>query len=158
MKKKNHRFTNMKAGYLKLFFGAAILILLASCSKGGTATPEGGGGGGIHDPSPTDTTAPVLVISTPTSNQVFTNGNTINVTGSITDDYGLYLGSIRITDDANGSLLKEQLYEIHYVLAYNFNISYLANVSASSNYTVTVSFQDHGLNVTTKSVKIKVNP
>ena len=33
----------------------------------------------------------------------------------------LYQGSIRITNDANGELLKQQLYEIHGVLSYNFN-------------------------------------
>ena len=147
----------MNTGYIKLFFAAAVITMLAACSKGGSAANTEGPGE-IHIPSPTDTTAPVLVISTPTANQVFTSGNTINVSGRITDDLGLYQGSIRITDDANNNVLKEQLYEIHYVLAYDYNVSYTTSVSVPSNYTVTVSFMDHGYNVTTRSVKVKVNP
>ena len=128
-----------------------------ACSKGGASTDNNGGG--PHPiPSPIDTIAPALNINTPASNQVFTSGNVINVTGRITDDLGLYRGSIRITNDANAAVLKEQLYEIHYVLAYDFSISYTTNVTTPSDYTVTVSFEDHGLNSTTKSVKVKVNP
>jgi len=143
------------------FYIFSILIsgamLVVACSKGGNSTNDNGGG--PHPtPSPIDTIAPVLIINSPTANQVFTTGNVINVTGRITDDLGLYRGSIRITNDANGTLLKEQLYEIHYVLAYDFNISYITNVTTASDYTVTVSFEDHGFNTTTKSVKVKVNP
>ena len=132
-------------------------ILAVACSKSGTSS-DNGGGGPHPNPSPIDTIAPNLTINTPTPNQVFTSGNVINITGRITDDLGLYRGSIRITNDLNGFILKEQLYEIHYVLAYDFNISYTTNVSIPSDYTVTVSFEDHGGNFATKSVKVKVNP
>jgi len=134
-----------------------MMVLLSSCSKGGNSG-DNGGGGINNNPPPNDTIAPVLDIFTPTPNQVFTSGNMITVTGRITDDLGLYRGSIRITNDANGNILREQLYEIHYQLLYNFNINYTPVVSTPSNYTVTVFFEDHGLNNVTKSVKIKVNP
>ncbi len=148
------RFTGMK---LSLIIFMAAIVSLMACSKGGGSVDDSGGG--VHfTPSPDDTTKPVLDIYTPTINQVFTSGNNINVTGRITDDLGLYRGSIRITDDANGNVLKEQLYEIHFVTSYNFSINYTATVSVPSNYTVTVFFEDHGYNNATKSVKIKVNP
>ena len=135
---------------------ATGILLAAACSKGGTSSDDGGGS---HPaPSPIDTIAPSLNINTPTSNQVFTSGNVINVTGRITDDLGLYRGSIRITNDANGTILKEQLYEIHYVLSYDFSISYTTSVTVPSDYTVTVFFEDHGYNGAAKSVKMKVNP
>ena len=135
----------------------AIAVIGFSCSKGGDA---GGNddGGGPHIVSPNDVTAPVIVINTPIANQVFSNGNSISITGRLTDDLGLYNGSIRITNDANGEVVKQQLYEIHGLLSYDFNISHIASVTAVSNYTVTVTFQDHGLNTTTQAVKIKVNP
>ena len=101
---------------------------------------------------------PVLDIYTPGPNQIFSNGNTINITGKISDDLGLYNGSIRITNDANGELVKQQLYEIHGVLSYNYNITHTASVTVVSDYTVSITFQDHGLNSVTKTVKIKVNP
>lgn len=143
----------------KLFLIAGLVLFLAgSCSKGGVPADDGSSGGGGYVYNPTDTSAPVLDIYTPVDNQVFTNGSEVNVTGRIMDDYGLYRGKIRITNDANGSLLKEQQYEIHGIISYNFNISYTATVTTAADYTVTVSFEDHGLNSTTKSVKIKVNP
>jgi phosphate-selective porin len=155
MKKKNCRFTGMKTRVHILLFLITGILLAAACSKGGTSAGNNGGG---PTPSPNDTIAPVLNITTPTANQVFTSGNVINVTGRITDDLGLFRGSIRITNDANGALLKEQLYEIHYVLAYDYNISYTTNVVSVANYTITVFFEDHGFNSATKSVKVQVNP
>jgi hypothetical protein len=133
-------------------------MIVTACSKGSSSSTDHGGGGPTPTPSPIDTTAPILNIYTPTANQVFTTGNVINVTGKITDDLGLFRGFIRITNDANGAILKEQQYEIHFVLSYDFNISYTTNVSAPSDYTVTVYFEDHGYNSATKSVKVKVNP
>jgi hypothetical protein len=156
IKKKKCRFTGMKAGYHISICLCVIVAFAVACSKGGSSYSDSGGG--HPTPSPIDTTPPTLVINTPASNQVFTSGNTINITGRITDDLGLFQGSIRITNDANGALLKEQLYEIHYVLAYDFSISYTTNVTMPSDYTVTVFFQDHGYNTATKSVKVKVNP
>ena len=136
----------------------AIVMIAAACSKGGASSDNNGGGGPHPVPSPIDIIAPALNINTPAPNQVFTSGNVINITGRITDDLGLYRGSIRIFNDANGAVLKEQLYEIHYVLAYDFNISYTTNVTTASDFAVTVSFEDHGANFATKSVKVKVNP
>src|SRR5258705_3116200 len=156
MKEKNCRFTGMKTRVHILLFLAAGIMFAVACSKGGSSSDNGGGS--HPTPSPVDTIAPVLTINTPTPNQVFTSGNVINISGRITDDLGLYRGSIRITNDANNAILKEQLYEIHYVLGYDFNISYTTNVTVPSDYTVTVFFEDHGYNNASKSVKVKVNP
>ena len=148
----------MKTHFQILLCFATVVLFAVACSKGSTSSDNNGGGGPHPTPSPIDTIAPALNINTPTPNQVFTSGNVINVSGRITDDLGLYRGSIRITNDANGALLKEQLYEIHYVLAYDFNISYTTNVTVPADCTVTVFFEDHGFNSATKSVKLKVNP
>lgn len=157
MKKKNLRFTTLKPGYQNFFLGMLIVTALAiACSKGGTTTDNGGGN--PHVDNPTDTTAPILDIYTPVANQVFVSGNVINVTGKITDNYGLYRGNIKITEDATGAVLKVQAYEIHGILSYNFSISYTATVSTAADYTVTAQFEDHGNNSTTRTVKIKVNP
>ncbi len=145
----------MMARLKKYFFITAMAIVFYSCSKGGTVTDDGGG---PHVITPTDTTAPEISILTPTINQVFASGNVINITGKITDDYGLYRGTIRVVNDANGAVLMNQAYEIHGLLLYNYNINHTTSVATSTDYTVTVSFEDHGTNITTKSVKVKVNP
>lgn len=132
--------------------GCVFLMLAVSCSKGGTADED------PHVVNNTDFTAPVVEIHTPAADQVFPNASTVNITGKITDEAGLYRGSIRITNDATGAVVKEQLYEIHGLLLYNYNISHTTSVTAVSDYTITVSFEDHGLNTTTRTVKVKVNP
>lgn len=133
--------------------------LAAGCSKGGSSNGSNPGGDDPHNYYvPNDTIAPVLVVSTPTGGQVFSSGNPINVTGRITDELGLYRGSIRIVNDANGELQKEQLFEIHSVLDYNYSLSFPTYVTVVSNYTVTVWFEDHGLNKVTQTVKVKINP
>jgi phosphate-selective porin len=156
-KKKNLRFTGMKMRIQHILFYTVLLVVLAGCSKGGTTTDDGGSGG-PHVVTPTDVTAPVITITAPSVDQVFTSGSIITISGRLTDDFGLYRGTIRITNDANAAVLKEQAYEIHGLKLYDFNLTYNTAVTVASDYTVTVAFEDHGLNMTTKSVKVKVNP
>ncbi len=144
----------------KIHYLILVVILLAgisfACSKGGG--PGNTGSGGPHVVTENDTIPPVLEITSPVSNQVYAGGSTISVSGKISDDRGLYRGSIRITNDATGEVLKEQLYEIHGVLLYNFNVAYMATASVVSEFTVSVFFEDHGLNNVSRSLKVKVNP
>ena len=135
---------------------ATISVLVYSCSKGGAVIDDGNGNPHVENPS--DTTPPVISITTPSDNQVYSSGSTIHMTGRISDDLGLYRGTIKLVNDANGLVLKEQAYEIHGLLAYNFSLSHTAVVTAAADYTVTVSFEDHGLNTVSRSVKVKVNP
>lgn len=130
--------------------------MLVACSKSGGSTDDGGGG--PHIVTDNDTTRPLLTVTTPVSNQVYTNGSSISVSGSITDDLGLYRGSIRITNDITGEILKEQLYEIHGVLSYNFNVAAIATVTAATDFTINVFYEDHGLNGVSRTLKVKMNP
>ncbi|HUR67364.1 MAG TPA: hypothetical protein VMZ03_13520 [Chitinophagaceae bacterium] len=140
---------------LTLVVGATLL----ACSRGGSGAGQfDGGGAGGHVSAPSDSIPPVLIVSTPVPDQVYSSGAIINVSGTISDNNGLYRGSIRITNDANGALLKEQLYEIHGLTSYNFNINQVVTVGALTNYTVTVWFEDHNYNAASKAVRIKVNP
>ncbi|MDZ4808113.1 MAG: hypothetical protein SGI96_07555 [Bacteroidota bacterium] len=141
--------------FRNIFF-FAFVIIFTTCSKVGDGTDDSGGG--PHVVTPNDVTAPEISIFTPTLNQVFSNGSVINITGRITDDFGLYRGTIRVVNDANGMVLVNQPYEIHGLLLYNFNINHTASVSAATDFTVTVTFEDHGSNTAIKSVKVKINP
>jgi phosphate-selective porin len=146
----------MTRRFQHIIFCAAIGLVLSACSKGGSAATDDGGG--VHVITPNDVTAPEISIFTPTANQSFSNGSVINITGRITDDFGLYQGTIRVVNDATGFVLLNQPYEIHGLLLYNFSLNYTVAASSVSDYTITVSFQDHGLNTTTKSVKVKAVP
>ena len=146
----------MKRNLLNVLIGVTVIVTVGSCSKSGAGTEDGSGG--PHVIVTTDVTPPVVSILTPADNQVFASGNVINITGRLTDDLGLYRGTIKVINDANGAILMNQSYEIHGLKLYDFNINYTTSVSVVSDYTITVAFEDHGLNLTTKSVKVKVNP
>ncbi len=135
-----------------LLYSIVILVHL-SCSKGGATNDPGN-----HINNPNDTVAPVLTVNTPVPDQAYSSGGTIQISGRITDDLGLYRGAIKIINDATGATIKEQLYEIHGLPAYDFNVNHIATVSTVTNFTVSVWFEDHGYNSATKTVKIKVNP
>jgi hypothetical protein len=137
------------------FFMGCIIILTAAmpgCSK--SSDPPGTG---PHIIDLNDNTTPVVDIYSPANNQVFSSGDTIKISGRITDN-GLYQGYIRIINDANQAILKEQLYEIHGFQLYNYYLEYKTSVTVASDYTITVQFEDHGLNMGSRSVKVKVNP
>ncbi len=135
---------------LVLLTMVSVTVLAGACSKGGVVDEP-------HLFDASDTSMPLLILSSPGNNQVFNSGEVIRVTGTVTDN-SLYDGSIRITDDADGKVVKEQQYQIHSLQSYDFNFQYTATVSVVTNYTVTVQYEDHGLNNVVQSVKIKVNP
>jgi hypothetical protein len=138
-----------------IIYFSLLALLLPACTKSGS------GGSGNTDPhvfNPNDVTAPVVEISSPVASELFLSGNSIVVTGKITDTQGLYRGHIKITNDANGAVLKDQAYDIHGLLLYNYNLSYVVTTTTSGTYTVSVAFEDHGLNMTTRTVKVSVGP
>jgi hypothetical protein len=130
-----------------------LIAAILSCTKGGsgTAKPDD-----RHVINFKDTIFPVVTIVKPVLNQVFKNGDTIKIEGTVTDT-SIYQGKLKIVNDADGSIVKEQLYEIHGLKLYDFNLIYKTAVTAASNYTVIAEWEDHGFNVTAKSVKVKVN-
>ena len=96
-----------------------IAVVAVACSKGGNDQ-------GLHQINLNDSTTPVVVINNPSNNQSFKSGDVISVNGRVTDN-GLYQGSIRITDDATGTIMKQQLYDIHDYQAYDFSFGLPGN-------------------------------
>jgi hypothetical protein len=131
-------------------------FLMISCSKGGISPADNDGG--PHDIVPTDTIAPQLQIYSPSANEEFANGQIINIRGKLTDDYGLYRGTVKLTNDANGNAVFYQAYEIHGLIQYDISVNYHVSVTSVTNYTLTISFEDHGNNIVTKTINIKARP
>ena len=80
------------------WFGGILCIGLMSmlfthCSKGGYTQTDPN-----HVIDFSDTTFPVIEITTPTADQEFKSGTAISITGKITDN-SLYQGSINIKDE-----------------------------------------------------------
>lgn len=140
------------------FISIVVTFIFISCSKGaGGAGDENGGG--IHGPIDYDTIAPVVTISSPATNQTVASATSFTITGTVTDDYGLYQGFVAVTADASGVEMKKQQYEIHGFKGYNFSVPFTTPVvTAVTDYTITVLFEDHGNNKTIKILKIKITP
>ena len=136
-----------------------IVLFAVACSRGeGPGSGGGGGNGGPHVITDQDSIAPVVTISTPADNQVFASGSSVSMTGRITDETGLYQGSVKLVNDATGEEVKNQQYAIHGFRSYDYTVTHTPSVGVPTDFTVTVNFFDHGLNSTTRSVKIKINP
>ena len=152
---------SVKNNYFSYFLLAGLfLILLQACSKSSGTTDDGtlNGNGGGGNNNVVDTIPPEIVITTPTATQTFRSGIPITISGRITDDIGMYRGSIRVYNDVSNLLLVQQLYEAHYLLAYNYSYNYTPGVSTSTVLRIVVSFEDHGGNSTTRTVKVTVDP
>ena len=149
MKRRMIEIKNISTSVIIVF----VFMLLLSCSK----TKGSGGTDDDHHIDENDTTYPVIRIDNPLSNQVYITGDTIKIEGLITDN-GLYHGKIKIVNDLNGLLVNEQLYETHSFTSFNFSFKHKTSVTVPTDYTITVEYEDHGLNMSIQSRKVKVNP
>ena len=105
-----------------------------------------------------DDVFPTITISKPTANQVYTSGDSIIVEGKVTDDKIVYKGKVQIKNDANNLVLADNYYESHFLQAINFRLAYKAVVTAATDLSILVEFRDHGDNVSSATIKVKVNP
>ncbi|HEX6849165.1 MAG TPA: hypothetical protein VF144_19405 [Chitinophagaceae bacterium] len=144
---------------MKNYFKFASILLLASlimisCTKVGGAAAE-------DNPDAVDQNDevfPVITVSKPADNQVYTSGDSIIVEGIATDDKIVYKGKVQIKNDANNLVMADANYESHFLTAIHYRLAYKAIVTAATDFSILVEFQDHGANVTTKMLKVKANP
>jgi len=141
----------------KYFNFTAILILtsviMISCSKAGSESE-----GSLDAIDQDDDVFPVITFSKPTANQVYTSGDSIMVEGKVTDDKKLYKGKVQIKNDADNLVMADSFYETHFLPAINFRLAYKAVVTVPTDFSILVEFRDHGDNVSTATIKVKVNP
>ena len=141
----------------KIFYFAVIVSVVAviiSCSNVGV----GEQGEDINAIDQNDNIFPVINATRPTANQVYRSGDSIIVEGKVTDDKKMYKGKVQIKNDTNNLVMAEDYYETHFLTAINFRLAYQAIVTAPTDFSVLVEFQDHGANTSTATIKVKVNP
>jgi len=126
---------------------------MISCSKvGGEAE------GSLDAIDLDDNVFPVITVSKPGTNQVYISGDSIIVEGKVTDDKKLYKGKVQIKNDADNLVMADSFYETHFLPAMNFRLAYKATVTTPADFSILVEFRDHGDNVSTAMIKVKVNP
>ena len=132
---------------------ASVTFILLACSKVGGAQTENPD---LIDQN--DDIFPVITVSKPTANQVYASGDSIIAEGTVADNKIVYKGKVQIKNDANNLVMADGFYESHFLTAINYRVAYKAVVTVPTDFTVLVEFQDHGANVSTTTVKVKVNP
>ena len=133
-------------------FSAGALLL--SCSKVGSAADD-------DNPNAideNDNVFPVITVTKPAANQVYTSGDSIVVEGKVTDEKKMYKGKVQIKNDANNFVMAENYYETHFSLYFNYRLAYKAEVTSPTDFSILLEFQDHGTNISAATIKVKVNP
>lgn len=117
-----------------------LLIFVAACSK---------------DPATAnDTTAPVITLNSPSANQVFTPGQPINISGSISDNNYIAEVHIHVSNTNTGALLMDvHLYPAGSTATFNQSLTAVAGV----NYKIQVIAKDKAVNEGRSTVDASCN-
>lgn len=117
-----------------------ISCLLAACSK---------------DPATAnDTELPVITLSTPASGQVYTAGQSITISGSITDNNYIAEVHIHVTNTNTGTLLMDvHLYPADKTMNFNQSITAIAGY----NYRIQVIAKDKAVNEARSTTDVSCN-
>ena len=124
---------------------AIVLIFLsfflsgASCSK---------------NKDKTDTTPPVITISNPLNGQTFTNGQSIPISGTVTDNEYIAEVHIHVTNTNTGTLLMD-VHKFPAAATLSFNESIIA--ATGVNYKIQVVTTDREVNEGRASVNVSCN-
>ncbi|MBL7722587.1 MAG: hypothetical protein JNK27_00490 [Chitinophagaceae bacterium] len=117
-----------------------ILLLLAGCSDKNSAD--------------NDTELPVVTISSPVAGQVFTNGQQINIAGTITDNKYIAEVHIHVSNTNTGMLIMDvHLYPGSNSTTFNQPLTAVTGV----NYRIQVIAKDRAVNEGRSTVDVSCN-
>jgi hypothetical protein len=127
--------------------------LLAGCSK-----TAGGDVDDVHVVDENDDIFPVISVTKPVVNQVYSSGDSIIIEGNVSDNKTLYKGKVQLKNDATSAIVAENFYETHFLKTISFRVAGKAVVTSATDFSIITEFEDHGLNKTSQTFKVKVNP
>lgn len=124
----------------KLFFIIPLIITGFSCSKSNNRE--------------TDRVLPVVTISAPLNNQVFTAGQTVNITGTLSDNQQLAEVHVHISNNTTGSLLVD-IHRYPVSATYTLNENFIAQ--SGIEYKIQVIAKDNSANENRATVLVTGN-
>lgn len=116
-----------------------IIIALASCKK---------------DKGMADTQLPVITMTSPTNNQVFSAGQTVNITGSVSDNDKIEELHLEITNTTTGVFLTHEHYAPD---AASYNLSRTLTTQAATSYKIKIEAHDASDNIAKTEIMISSN-
>lgn len=100
-----------------------------------------------HHHDTTDTSAPVISLNTPADSSVYQNGDTVFISGMVTDEE-MHAGTIIIKDDTTLTEYFNQSHYVHDLTSAQINYIYIVNgITQNRAATLTVRYEDHAPNV-----------
>ncbi len=101
-----------------------------------------------------DKEIPVIVLTAPVNNSTVTAGNTVNITGHVTDNKNIYMIHVHISDLTTGRLL----IDIHrYPNSTHYNLAENFTATAGITYQVQVRARDNAANEAVVTHNVSVN-
>jgi hypothetical protein len=101
-----------------------------------------------------DELSPVITVTSPTENQVFSGGQTVSVNATITDNEGIHTVHISVIDNSTSGHLVH-LEEHFDGKTYNLNKTF--PVQTGRSYHIEIGAHDHANNTTTKELTVSAN-
>ena len=130
---------------LRRYFFLIAVLFIFSCKKEK-----------VEDQTPTetaDTTIPVITLNSPTASSVYHNGDTLFITGTVTDN-DLHDATLEIKDDTTAQVYFSASPYVHGLNTATINYSWIVNVTHNASATLTVNYSDHAPNVGLKLVNV----
>ena len=132
----------------------SVSMLMLSCSKVCSSLDDDY----PNEIDKNDGLFPVINFLKPSANQVYKSWDSILVEGKVTDDKNMYKGKVQVKNDMNNFVMAEMYYETHHLLEMNYRLAYKTEVTSATDFSILIEFQDHGTNMSTATMKVKVNP
>ena len=100
-----------------------------------------------------DEVAPVISIILPNENQVFSVGQTVTIKATVSDNEGLHMVHVIVTDNTGGHWVHS---EDHWD-GKNFDINKTFTATVGKIYTIHIDATDHNENTTTREMTVSAN-
>ena len=124
---------------MKNYFVLVLTFIFVACSK---------------DSSEKDNELPVVTISSPGNNQVFNPGETVTITGTVTDNKKIAEVHVHISNNATGKLL----IDIHrYPATGSYNVNESFQTQTGINYKIQLVAKDNSANENRATVEVSAN-
>jgi hypothetical protein len=133
----------------KIIIGLLLTTVLFACKKEEDHH---------HHDDEVDTTTPVVTINSPSDSMVYHNGDTVHMTGTVTDN-DLHNGVIKIIDDTTAFEYYAYYHYVHETSSATINFDYIVTgVTQNSAVTLKYTYDDHAANVAVVTRKLIFMP